>query len=201
MPLGGTGSILGGLLASAVGAPPVAGSFFAAIGDVIAAWGLTNIVVRPGAMVAAGATVTGAGTIEVIGDEGELGLKLAQAIGATDDANVEKWTVVAKGLMAHLESFGSVNPASFAVSNPVTGGPLGGSGLLSFSSPSFVPPLAAQLDVTEPVSAAALAAFNAALLNHIQTNATVVSIALVTPFVPLTAPPGGGPISGSGSIT
>lgn len=198
MPLGGTGAILGGLLGSAVGAPPAGGPFFGKLGEVIAAWGLTNIVVKPGLMVAAGSAVTGAGVISVIGAKEELGLKFAQAIGAVDSGNVAKWTVVAGALISHLETFCTVNPSSF-VASP-SGGPLTGAGTLVFSSPSFVPPLATQLDLNDPGNLVALAAFNAALIGHLQTNAAVVGVALVTPFIPLTSPNGGGPITGTGSL-
>ncbi len=201
MPLNGTGSILGSLLSSAVGAPPVAGEFFGNIGSVIASWGLTNIVVRPGKMKASGASVVDPGAIDVIGGIDELGLKLAEAIGSTDEGNVEKWTVIARGLKKHLEEHGSVDPALFTIANPTSGGPIAGTGALKFDLPSFVPPLAEQLGLSDPGNLLALGAFNVALLNHLQANASIVPVSIVDPFVPLTAPAGGGPITGAGSIT
>ena len=61
--------------------------------------------------------------------------------------------------------------------------------------------LSTQLGVADPVAAAMLEIFGAQILAHIATQAVVVPLTIIAPFIPYTAPPGGGPIAGAGAIT
>jgi hypothetical protein len=184
---------MGTLLAAATGAPPEGGGFFESLGAVIASWGLSNIKAMPGSMVAAGPAVTGLGSFLVMGDTDDLGFQFATAVHATDEGNLVKWRVVASALVAHFNAYGQINPAGF-----VGGGVLSGAGTVQFSSMVFVPPLATQLGLNDPGNLLALSAFTASLLNHIKTNASVISLSISPPFVPFTG--AGGPVTGSGSI-
>jgi hypothetical protein len=196
MPLAGTGDILGSVLASAVGAPSAIGSFFATVGGVIAAWAPENIQVQPGAMAAASGAVSGLGSFSVSGTKEDLGNSLATALAIPLDADMARarWITVAEALIGHFEDYGQANGTGLS-----SGSPLTGAGTLQWTSPIFVPLLSGRLEVSEPVSAAAVDAFGAQLLNHISSNAAVVAISLADPPVPLSAPTDG-PVTGTGTI-
>lgn len=201
MPLAGTASILGGLMTAAVGAPPVASGFFERIANVLGLWTLGGVVVRPGLMVVAGTAVTGRGAIEVIGDVDQLGRSLADAaVGPqpADEGTLKTYALLAKAYARHLSTVVLVDPGALTSPSPVSGGALTGVGKLDV--PPFAPSLAAQMEITDPDAASGVELFGVQILTHLALNAQVVGIPLVAPFLPLTAPPGGGPVLGSGSI-
>lgn len=195
MPLGGTGGALGSVLASAVGAPASAGSFFATLGGVVADWAPAHIQVKPGAMVAVSGAVAGIGSFSVDGTKEELGALFADALSipATAPDARAKWVATAEALIDHFNDFGQANGTGLTSGVPLCGG----AGTMQWLSPTFVPPLAARLEVTDPIAAAALEAFALQLLSHIQTNASVVALSLSG--LPLSAPPDG-PVTGTGTI-
>lgn len=194
MPLGGTGAALGTLLAGAVGAPGVAGAFFQTVGAVVAAWAPENVIVNAGAMAAVGGAVSGLGTFTVGGSKEDLGGRIATALGipptATDTRAV--WIAFAGALIDHFNGFGKANGTGLT-----SGNPCGGAGKVQWTSAVFVPPLAVQMSVAEPVAAGLIEAFGTQLFAHIQTNASVVSASLSGP--PLSAP-SDGPVTGTGTI-
>jgi len=195
MPLGGTGAVLGSALSSAVGAPASAGSVFSTLGQTVASWAPANIIVQPGAMAASSGAVAGIGTFDVKGSAGELGALFADALGVPVTATDSRatWVTIAQALIDHFNDYGQANGTGFT-----SGTPLAGAGTLQWLSPTFIPSLASRLNVTNAVSAAALEAFAVALLAHIKTNASVVSVSLTG--VPMSAP-SDGPVTGTGSLS
>lgn len=195
MPLGGTGNILGSLLAGAVGAPSAVGSFFATLGGVVAAWAPANIQVKPTAMAAASGSVSGTGKFSVVGEALDLGNAICDALTIPPNAPDARavWIKFADAFISHLETYGVANGTGLT-----SGAPCGGAGKVTFSSPVFVPPLAVTLAVTHPVSAAGLESFAAGFITHIQANAAVVGLSLSGP--PLSAP-ADGPVTGTGTIS
>lgn len=201
MPLTGSGAIMGAAILAAIGNPdPAAIPVFATLGDTIGAWSITNMNCKPGLMVSAGAAVSGFGSLEAVGEASDLGAALATAMQDPSEDGIETWTKFATALLSHFETFGQINPASFVAPSP-SGGPLTGTGTIQFSSLVFSPLLSSQLDVEEPVAAAMLEVFGAQILSHIAASAVVVPLTTHAPFIPFTAPAGGGPISGAGAIT
>ncbi len=194
MPLGGSGGVLGDLLASAVGAPPAAGSFFGKLGGVIASWAPANIQVKPVSMVAAQGAVAGTGKFQIDGTKEDLGNKLADALDIPADAVAARatWIATADAIIKHLVDFGVPNGTGLT-----SGAPCGGQGTVAFTSPLFVPPLASAIAVADAFAAGLLEAFAAGLINHIAANAKVVAISLSG--LPLTAPPDGA-VTGTGTI-
>lgn len=194
MPLGGTGGALGNALAGAVGAG-AAGSFFGQLGSVIASWAPANIQVNPGAMAAVSGAVAGLGSFTVVGTAADLGGQIATALGIPADAALSRatWVSFAQALIDHLTNYGQANGAGLTSGAPV----VGGAGTVAFTAPAFAPPLAGVLGVAEPVAAGMLEAFGAALISHIQTNASVVGLSLSGP--PMSAP-SDGPVVGTGTI-
>lgn len=194
MPLGGSGSALGNVLASAVGAPSSVGSFFALLGGAIAEWAPQNIQVNPGSMAAASGAVSGTGSFSVVGEASELGNLMADRLTIPADAADARavWVAFAQAIIDQFENFGVANGTGLT-----SGSPCGGAGTISFSVAAFVPPLASSLTVADAIAAALLEAFGAMLLSFIQTNGTVVGLSLSGP--PLSAPTDG-PCTGTGTI-
>jgi hypothetical protein len=191
---------MGAAILTAIGNPdPAAIPAFATLGDTIGLWSITNMNCTPGLMVAAGSAVSGFGALEAVGSASDLGTALATAMQDPSEDGIRTWTKFATALLSHLETFGQVNPAPFVA--PPSGGPLTGTGLIQFTSLVFLPLLSSQLEVEEPVAAAMLEVFGAQILSHIATNALVVPLTTHAPFVPFTAPSGGGSITGAGAIT
>jgi hypothetical protein len=201
MPLNGSGALMGAAILLAIGnLDPAAVPAFATLGDTIALWVPTNVQCQPGTMTSAGAAVSGFGTLSVEGEAADLGVLLATAMQDPSADGIETWTKFATALLSHLETYGQVNGSTFAAPTP-TGGPLTGTGLIQFTSVVFTPLLSSQLDVAEPLAAAMLEVFGAQILAHIALNASVIPLTTFLPFVPYTAAPGGGPITGAGAIT
>lgn len=200
MPLNGSGAIMGALILTAIGNPdPAAIPEFATLGDTIGAWVPLNVECKPGLMSASGSAVSGFGTLEVHGEAADLGTQLATAMKDPSADGIATWTKFATALLSHFETFGQVNGSTFAA--PPAGGPLTGAGLTQFTSLVFVPLLSSQLGVSDTAAAAMLEVFGAQILSHIATNAQVVPLTTFAPFIPFTAPSGGGPITGAGAIT
>lgn len=200
MPLTGSGGLIGAATMLAIGnVDPVAVPEFAGLADALGAWCLTNCTCLPGTMVAAGTAVSGAGLLTFPSDgAGTLGPALATAMKDPSAGGVLYWTRFASALLGHMTAFGQVNPSTFAAAP--AGGPLTGTGTVAFTSLVFAPPVSSQLGVSDAVAAAMLEVFGAQLLTGIKQYAQALPIALTTPFVPFTAPPGGGPITGAGSL-
>lgn len=205
MPLSGSGSALAFAVLTAIGNhDPAAVAVFAAAGDVVASWLAERAQCTPGAPVggltAAGAAVTGLGAISVPAgpeDASALGTRLAAAVGDASPLGVTVWTKWAAAFLAHVNSFATVVPALLVAPTP-SGGPLTGTGLISFANKAI--DTAAAIALIEPAAAAMENAFSAAILTHIEAAALVNPVSH-TPPVAYTAPPGGGPITGFGSIT
>lgn len=195
---------MGAVVMAAIGnVDPAAVPKFATLGDTIAAWCLLNLNCLPGTMASSGSTVSGSGLFLALPDSSSaiagLGSQLATAMGDPSANGVATWTKFAGAFVSHIQTFGTINPASFVAPTPGPG-PLTGNGTVQFSSLVFAPLLSSQLGVAEPVAAAMLEVFGAQILTHIQSNAMILATAVAVPFVPLTSPVGGGPISGSGSL-
>jgi hypothetical protein len=167
---------------------------FATLGGVIADWAPAHIAVNPGAMAAVSGAVAGLGTFTVDGTAEELRdlFCTAMGIGATATDSRATWLAVAQALIDHFDNYGQANGTGLT-----SGTPCAGQGTVQWLSPTFIPPLATRLDVSDAVAAVALEAFAVALLAHIQTNASVVSISLSGP--PMSAPTDG-PVAGTGTI-
>lgn len=192
---------MGALILSAIGnTDPAAIPEFALLGDTIGAWSITNIECKPGTMASVGAAVGGFGSLKVQGEALDLGTKLATAMKDPSDDGIKTWTKFATALLEHFETFGQVLPVGFVAPTP-TGGPLTGVGKMQFASLVFAPLLQAQLEVEDETAGAMLEVFGAQILSHIAAHAVVVPIPTQPPFIPFTAPTGGGPISGAGAIT
>lgn len=200
MPLTGLGPILGPLLQLAVGSPPsdsAAQVGFGRLATAIGSWMLLNVVALPGTMVATGATVVGRGKLLCLGGPADFGPKLAVAAGDASALGVTTWTANATALIAAFNNTGLVDPSSFTA-NPTSGGPLGGTGKVTFlTKPPNAPSLAAAAGITDEAGVTALDNFGTTLLSMIESQATVLPTGLPTP---LTAPPGGGPILGFGAL-
>lgn len=205
MPINGSGPAMGAALMAAIGnIDPAAIPEFGQLMTTIGAWALTNIQVLPGTMVSAGAAVSGLGALKGLEDGTQLGQQLATAMKDPSEQGVTKWTQFAKALVTQMETTGGVNPAGFVAPTPA-GGPLTGTGLLDFTPPAFTPPLSTSLTMadepaTAPIAKAMVELWGATIIAQLKLVATVVPVALAAPFIPLTAPPGGGPISGAGSV-
>lgn len=205
MPLSGSGSALAVAVLSTLGNPdPAAVAAFSAFGDAVCSWLVTYAQCTPGAAVggltAAGAAVTGLGGLSVPAgpdDAAAFGAQLAAAVGDPSALGEGVWTRWAAAFLAHVNSFGAVTPALFVAPTP-SGGPLTGTGLVTFTSKAIS--TAAAIGLVDPAAALMEDAFSAAVLVHIEAAALVSPISH-TPPVAFTAPPGGGPITGFGSLT
>lgn len=201
MPLAGLGPILGPLMQLAVGSPPgdlAAQAGFGKLADAIGSWMLINVQALPGTMTAAGAAVTGRGKLSCTGTASDFGPKLAAAAGDASELGVTTWTGHATALIAAFNNTGLVDPSGFSVGNPTTGGPIAGTGAVTFlTKPPSAPTLGAAAGLTDAAGVAALNNFGTTLLEMIEGQASVLPSGLPTPF---TAPPGGGPITGTGLL-
>jgi len=196
MPLSGTGSALGSTLATSAGSVDAPGqAAWTAMGTTLASWIVANCSVLPGTMVAAGAACTGIGLLTFAG-AASLGSAIASAAGSVDAVGQAKWTDIATALVGHLGSFGQANPVAFVVSNPTTGGPVTGVGTVTFANTAVGSSLASAAGSIDAAGIAAWTAIGTALLAHVAANAQL----LATP-IGFIAPPGGGPLTGSGTIT
>lgn len=195
MPITGTGPLLGVLLAAASGSvdPP---GIVAEIGvaSAICSWLPANATVNPGLMVAAGAAVSGVGQLSFSAVP-TFGVALAAGAGSVDPTGIARWTAVGTAITAHLAAFGLVNPSSFVVSNPITGGAVVGAGTLTATDPTIGIALAAAAGSVDGPGILAWTAWGLALFTYLTANTLI----LATPpgFI---APPGGGPLTGSGSL-
>jgi hypothetical protein len=204
MPLTTSGPVIGAAILAAIGnVDPAAVLSFTSLATTIGVWCASNINCLPGTMVRAGTAVAGQGLLTSAGGGGaaDLGPKLAVAMGDPSENGVTTWTRFATALIAHMEAFGSVNPASFVSPAGPSGGPLTGTGLVAFASVVFAPPLSTQLGVSEPVAAAMLEVFGAQILTQIAATAVIVPATVMAPLVPYTSAADGAPIVGAGAIT
>ena len=201
MPLSGLGVVFGPLLLGAVGGNPADGAgakAFGGIANALGAWMITNVQVLPGTMAASGASVTGKGKLTCTGNAADLGPKLAGAAGDPSALGVKTWTANATALIAAINDTGTVDPTGFTITSPSTGGTLGGTGKVSFTTkPPGNPTLAAAAGITDAAGVAAQNNFGNGLLGMIEGQASVLPGGLP---IPLTAPPGGGPIAGTGVV-
>jgi hypothetical protein len=178
---------------------PAAIPNFSLMNNTIGSWCLSNVYVLPGSMVASGGVVTGTGTIATASDGTDLGQQLAVAMGDPSEQGVQYWTKLARALVAHMTAFGQVVGSTFGAPSP--SGPLTGTSTVSFSSMVMVPLLSVQMGVTDVTAAALLEVMGVQTLTGIQQNASVVPISIQAPFLPLTNPTDGSPVTGTGSIT
>lgn len=187
MPLSGTGSTLGPQIAALCNpADVVSPAIWTSICSALTSFFVSGTVVLPGPMVAAGAAVTGLGSVTCPSGVGSL---LASAVPATDPAGQAKWQAIGLALESWYQT-GHVNPALF-VATP-TGGPVTGTGLYV---PTGAPLLAAAATVpTDAVGTALWGSIATAIAAHFSSN-------ILVPATGFTSPNGGGPLTGVGTIT
>lgn len=188
MSLAASGSALGASMAAAAPSTDVAGlAAWAAIAEAICAHIVSSAVVLPGALVASGSAVTGTGIITV--SPGALGTTLAAAAGSTDLAGVAKWSAIALAACASASTWIAL-PTAF-VANPA-GGPVTGTGTVATAGG-----LGAALVVAAgPTDAVGIASWTA-IGSAIELTATSAAIVLPSAFA---SPPGGGAVTGVGSL-
>lgn len=197
MPLTGTGTIIGAAIATAL-VTPAAAAGWGAILEVLNTWLPQNTLVMPGTMAAAGTAVTGAGELSIEGEASDLGPQLAAAAGSppTDTASIAKWTQIAQALIDHLQDSCQVNPSGFtSPGSPVNPNPIGGTGTLTFPSPTLGSEIASAINCTDAPGIAGWVLVGTNIQLHLSTNTTVNP----TP-IGLVAPAGGGPLTGTGTI-
>lgn len=119
-------------LAAASGSADPAGlAAWAAVGLALGAWMNSNAVIDPSTLVAVPgvnpAPLSGVGAVAFAGSD--LGEKLAEAAGSTDDAGVERWTAVGDAIIDHMSSAAVVNVGT--MQSPGPGGPVTGVGTLA----------------------------------------------------------------------
>lgn len=195
MPISGTGAVLGVALAAASGSVDQAGiAKWIGVGTAICSWLPGNATVNPGLMVGAGGSVSGFGNL-TFSNVPDFGVQLANGAGSTDKKGIERWTAVGIAITDHLVSVGQVVPGSFAYPDPA-GGPVTGTGTLAFADPTLGPALAVAAGSVDGPGILAWTAVGLILAAYLTSNTLV----LPTPQG-MASPPGGGPITGSGSIT
>jgi uncharacterized membrane protein YeiH len=141
-------------------------------------------------MVAAGAVVAGSGACTVLSPA--LGALWGVASGTTDPIGLAAWLAIGAAFTSFYASNGQAQPTVF-VANPL-GGPVTGVGTFSCPSKAGVGPLmAVAAGSLDAVGIAKWTAIGTALLSHIESNAIFLPTVLV-------APPGGGPLTGTGTI-
>lgn len=198
MPLTGTAAVLA-LALMATGIDPAAAPKVTSLANALNGWLTANAIVNnlgpPTDLIktADGVVFTGHGLIDFGADSDSLGDALAASIPATDDDGIAKWRALAKGLCDHIKDHGQANPTAFTAPGPPTGGPVLGTGTLSFDSTTFSPTLADDLGLTDAANQVIWLALGAAILAYLAANAQVCPPApLPTGFVS----PGSGPITG-----
>lgn len=193
MPLSGTESILGLALAAAAGSVDPKGiTQWTSVATALLTWLPPNTIVLPGLMVAAGVAVTGLADMQFPAGP-TLGPLLAIAAGSVDAIGIANWTAVGLAVVTHLTAFCKGNPDNF-VANPV-GGPVTGTGKL-ITAPPIMPTVPPAAGSTDPAGIANWLAVSLAVSSHLMANGQM----LATP-VGFASPPGGGPLTGTGTIS
>ena len=194
MSLSSLGTIGGPLIATAL-LTPAATSNWTAILNAMGSFLVTNTLVIPGLMVAAGAAVTGLGLFQVVGSASALGASLASAAGSpfSDAEAITLWTAIAGALIKDMTMNAKANPVSF-VAVP-TGGPVTGTGLIEFPTPYLGAAIIQAINCTD---AAGIAAWTT-VGGIIETEIAALGTVLATP-IGMASPTGGGPVTGSGTI-
>lgn len=177
MPLTGTESVLA-LAIMGLGIDPVAAPKVTSLIGAMNGWITSNAIVNnvpPDGSIATvdGVAFTGQGRIDFSSDSDSFGDALAASIPATDEKGIEKWRAIAKGLYDHIKDHGRANPTTFAAPPAPTGGPVIGSGTLSFDSMTFSPTLAADLGLTDLPNQTIWLAIGAAILSYLAANAQI----------------------------
>lgn len=188
MPLASSGSALGAGMAAAAPSTDVAGiAAWAAIAEAICAHIVSSAVVLPGLLVAGGTTVTGTGIIVVV--PGALGVTLAAAAGSLDAVGLAKWNAIALAACATASTWLAL-PTAF-VANPA-GGPVTGTGTI-VATGGLGAALVVAAGSLDAVGIASWTAIGSAI------ELTATSAALVLPIA-FVSPPGGGAVTGVGSL-
>lgn len=187
------GAGLGAAMAAATGADPTKCGL---VGAAISTWLTSNCLVLPGTMVAAGAAVSGAGTLSITGSGDSLGDAMSSSlpINPSDAVGIAKWRVIGNALRSHLLSFATVNPVGY-VANPA-GGPVTGAGTIAISSLVMVPLLSMQLGLFDAANLLAFdppAGLSFTILANIASTGTALSLGF-------TSPTGGGPLVGASTV-
>ncbi len=194
MPLSSSSTVLGTSLAPAAGSIDAVGvAAWAAIASVLCPWIVANVQIQPtgGApLTAAGAVVTGTGSLLVVGASPALGSSLATAAGSVDAVGIAAWQSLAGAIATWLLT-GTVVPAGLIAYVGAGAAPVTGAATLAFAS---APLLAASVSSVDAVGVAKWAAIATALSAHVTSNA-------VASPLPLMVNPGvGGPVTGLGSL-
>lgn len=175
---------------------PSAVPFWTAVAGVLASWLPANTVVLPGTMVASGATVSGFGKLQINAPASSLGPLLAAAAGSppSDAAAVQKWTAIGQAIIDHLTTYGQANPVAFvSPASPVNPNPITGTGLLTITNPGLGLAMANAVGTLDAPGIAAWTTIGGLLLAHLSAFTQILPIAFV-------APPGSGPLVGSGTV-
>lgn len=188
MPLANSGGALGSAMAAAAPSTDVPGiAAWAAIAEAICAHIVSSAVVLPGLLVASGAAVTGTGIIAV--SPGALGTTLAAAAGSLDAVGLAKWNAIALAACGTASTWLAL-PTTF-VANPA-GGPVTGTGTIQTNGGLG----AALVLAAGSLDAKGMASW-AAIGSAIELTATSAALVMPVAFV---SPPGGGAVTGVGSI-
>lgn len=177
MPLTGTASVLA-LALMATGIDPLGASKVTSLAAAMNGWITANAVVNnippEGTMATVdGVVFTGSGRITFGADANSFGDALAASIPATDTVGIAKWRALAAALHGHITDNGRANPTLFVAPPPPTGGPVTGTGTLSFASMTFSPSLASVLGLTDVANQTIWLALGAAILSYLATNAQI----------------------------
>ena len=185
------GGVLGAAIAAVAGitvppGPAAAGGF----GDAVDAWIVSNAIVTPLGLVAAGAVVTGTSPITLTGSATSLRDAITTALGVTDPPGLAVWLLYAQAWHTQISTNGKANPTAFVASG--AGGPVTGTGILSFTAPMTIP-LGIQMGMTG-LNIALWALIEATTTLHLTSAAVINSLGF-------TSPSGGGPLVGASTIS
>ena len=195
MPLSTLGAVGGPLIGAAL-LTPAAVPQWSAILQAVGSFLVSNTLVLPGTMSAAGSAVTGKGAFTVSGSASSLGQQLAAAAGspASDLKAIALWTSIATDIINDVQSNGQANTTSF-VANP-SGGPVSGTGTLSFSSPALGAAIPPSIQCVDPAGAGAWLTVGGIL----EVQIAALAVVLATP-IGFASPNGGGALTGSGTLS
>lgn len=188
MPFASAAAPLGASLSVAAGSTDTVGiAKWGAIAAALCVHVVSSAVVLPGALVASGSSVVGVGLLTVAG--AGLPAQLALAAGTIDAVGVARWAAIASAVVTCASSW-TVLPTAMVA--PPAGGPVTGAGTVKTLG-QLGAALAVAAGSIDAVGVAKWVAIGAAIEATVEATAVALPTALV-------APPGGGPITGVGSI-
>lgn len=189
---------IGTLVATTLGAtdPLVSGPKWGIVTGVLGSWLPSNSIVAPGAMVAAGAAVSGLGVITITGSEAELGPLIAAALVAptvpAPADMIKTWIAISKRIILGFNT--NIKPNGVGYVASAGGGPVTLASKLvptaAFLGPalSTIPP--AEGGASDPLGIAGFLTLGTLLEQQFCLLGTAFSLGF-------TSPPGGGPLAGA----